>query len=103
MARTRTAARVCTALAALPMAVLFIAGVAQADPGEQVANRGASVAAADLVGSGVGRNNHGISTTEQQVAAGRNATNQANTASVSRSGHTAIRQDNIRLTFYRMW
>ncbi|MFI1969840.1 hypothetical protein BLA24_17400 [Streptomyces cinnamoneus] len=104
MASTRTAARVFAALAALPMAALLLAGVAQADDGTQVANRGANAAAAGIVGSGVGGSNHGNSTTAQQQATGTGASNQANTASaIGYGGHTVIQQENVRITFTNMW
>ncbi|GHF27315.1 MULTISPECIES: hypothetical protein [Streptomyces] len=103
MASTRTAARVLAAVAALPMAVLLFSGMAQADDGGQLANRGSNAAAAGLVGSGVGHNNHGNSDTTQQQSTGTGASNQANTASVNRSGHTAIRQDNVTVRFTNLW
>ncbi|GHG59811.1 hypothetical protein [Streptomyces griseocarneus] len=103
MASTRTAARVFAALVALPMAAMLFSGVATADDGGQLANRGSNAAAAGIVGSGITGKNHGNSTTTLQQATGRNATNQANTASVNGSGHTAIRQDNIRITFTQVW
>ncbi|MEU5053624.1 hypothetical protein [Streptomyces sp. NPDC021096] len=106
MASTRTAARVFAALVALPMAALFFAGAAQADDGGQLANRGSNAAAAGVVGSGVGGSNHGNSTTTQQQANGPGASNQANTASVNGSGHhghTAIQQENVRITFTNIW
>ncbi|GHC36054.1 hypothetical protein [Streptomyces cinnamoneus] len=103
MASTRTAARLFAALAALPMVALLFAGAAQADDGGQLANRGSNAAAAGIVGSGVGGKNYGNSTTTLQQATGSGATNQANTASVIGHGHTAIRQDNVRITFTNLW
>ncbi|MEV4432127.1 hypothetical protein [Streptomyces sp. NPDC049585] len=106
MASTRTAARIFAALTALPMAALLFAGVATADDHGQLANRGANAAAADIVGSGVGGSNHGNSTTAQQLATGAGATAQANTASIlspGQHGHNVIQQENIRITFTRMW
>ncbi|GAA3053398.1 hypothetical protein FHS39_003204 [Streptomyces olivoverticillatus] len=105
MASTRTAARVLAAVAALPMMALLFTGVAQADDGGQLANRGSNAAAAGIVGSGIGGTNRGTSTstTTQQQATGTGAANQSNTASVNRSGHTAIRQDNITVRFTNLW
>ncbi|GHF42340.1 hypothetical protein GCM10010218_24350 [Streptomyces mashuensis] len=108
MASTRTAARVFAALAALPMVALLFAGSAQAadDGYGQLANRGSTAATAGLVGSGVGGTNNGNATTTQQQATGEGAANQANTASVNgpgHSGHTAIYQENVRITFTRMF
>ncbi|MBP2404112.1 hypothetical protein ACFY41_11820 [Streptomyces syringium] len=99
MASTRTAARVAAAVAALPMAAVLFSGVAQADDGNQVANRGSNAAAAAIVGSGVGDDNEGNSTTGQQQATGTGASNQNNTASVISSGPTEIRQQNIEVIF----
>ncbi|MCC3766845.1 hypothetical protein [Streptomyces sp. UNOC14_S4] len=98
MASTRTA-RVLAAVAALPMAALLFTGVASADDGNQLANRGSNVAAAAIVGSGVGHTNNGNSTTGQQQATGTGASNQNNTASVNNSHDTAIRQDNVVVHF----
>jgi hypothetical protein len=102
MASTRTA-RILAAVAALPMAALLFAGVASADEGSQLANRGSNAAAAAIVGSGVGGGNDGISTTGQQQATGSIASNQSNTANVYGSDYTAIRQDNVSVTFVEMW
>ncbi|MFC5719901.1 hypothetical protein ACFP1Z_06875 [Streptomyces gamaensis] len=102
MASTRTAARILATVAALPLAAVFFAGVAQADDG-QLANRGSNAAAAGVVGSGVGGHNHGNSTTGQQQATGTGASNQNNTASVNGAGHTAIRQDNVAVSFTNLW
>ncbi|GGR50105.1 hypothetical protein ACH4U6_12770 [Streptomyces netropsis] len=99
MASARTAARVAAAVAALPMAAVLFSGVAQADDGNQVANRGSNAAAASIVGSGVGDDNAGNSTTGQQQATGTGASNQNNTASVNGSGPTDIRQQNIEVVF----
>lgn len=103
MASTRTAARVLAAVAVLPMMALLFTGVAQAEDGGQLANRGSNAAAAGIVGSGIGGTNRGTSTTTQQQATGTGAANQSNTASVNRSGHTAIRQDNITVRFTNLW
>ncbi|GAA0490578.1 hypothetical protein ACFQ2B_16345 [Streptomyces stramineus] len=104
MASTRTA-RVIAAVAALPMAVVLFSGVASADDGNgnQVANRGSNAGAAAIVGSGVGGTNHGNSTTGQQQATGLGASNQNNTASVNGSDYTAIRQENVSVTFTELW
>ncbi|MEU5423339.1 hypothetical protein ACFY1P_15580 [Streptomyces sp. NPDC001407] len=102
MASTRTA-RVLAAVAALPMAALLFTGIASADDGGQLANRGSNVAAAAIVGSGVGHTNNGNSTTGLQQATGSGASNQAATASVNNSHDTAIRQDNVSVTFTNLW
>ncbi|GAA0352261.1 hypothetical protein QZH56_17130 [Streptomyces olivoreticuli] len=106
MASTRTA-RVLAAVAALPMVALLFTGVASAasggDGGNQLANRGSNVAAAAIVGSGVGHTNNGNSTTGLQQATGSGASNQAATASVNNSHDTAIRQDNVSVTFTNLW
>lgn len=102
MASTRTA-RVLAAVAALPMAALLFSGIASADDGGQLANRGSNVAAAAIVGSGVGHTNNGNSTTGLQQATGSGASNQATTASVNNSHDTAIRQDNVSVTFSKLW
>ncbi|MFI1182036.1 hypothetical protein ACH4UT_21130 [Streptomyces sp. NPDC020799] len=102
MASTRTA-RVLAAVAALPMAALLFTGIASADDGGQLANRGSNVAAAAIVGSGVGHTNNGNSTTGLQQATGPGASNQAATASVNNSHDTAIRQDNVSVTFTNLW
>ncbi|MDT0451972.1 MULTISPECIES: hypothetical protein [Streptomyces] len=106
MASTRTAARIFAALTALPMAALLFAGVATADDGGQLANRGSNVAAAGIVGSGVGGSNHGNSTTTLSQATGNGATNQTNTASIlspGQHGHNFIQQENVRITFTELW
>ncbi|UQI48838.1 hypothetical protein M1P56_33260 [Streptomyces sp. HU2014] len=102
MASTRTA-RVLAAVAALPMAVVLFSGVASADDGNQLANRGSNAAAAAIVGSGVGGTNHGNSTTGQQQATGTGASNQNNTASVVGGDDTAIHQENVSVTFTNWW
>ncbi|MEU5424337.1 hypothetical protein AB0H73_01830 [Streptomyces olivoreticuli] len=105
MASTRTA-RVLAAVAALPMVALLFTGVASAasgDGGNQLASHGSNVAAAAIVGSGVGHTNNGNSTTGLQQATGSGASNQAATASVNNSHDTAIRQDNVSVTFTNLW
>ncbi|ARF56490.1 hypothetical protein [Streptomyces gilvosporeus] len=97
MASTRTA-RVIAVAAALPFAVALFSGVAQADNGS-LAHNGSNAAAATQQGTGVHGDNHGNSTTGQQVANGTGASNQNNTASVNGSGYTAVDQDNSSVTF----
>ncbi|WP_338671627.1 hypothetical protein V1460_01395 [Streptomyces sp. SCSIO 30461] len=103
MASTRTA-RTGAILAALPLAATLFTGAAHADNGA-FANNGSNAAVAGVVGSGVGGDNHGNSTTTQQVATGAGASNQNRTASVNGSGFTAIDQstDNIAVFFSRLW
>ncbi|MEU6755400.1 hypothetical protein [Streptomyces sp. NPDC046685] len=90
MASVRTA-RVIAAVAALPLAVALFGGVASADNG--------------IIGSGVGGDNHGNSSTSQQVATGSGASNQNNTAQVNGSAFTAINQSNsnVALNFHPWW
>ncbi|WP_327155756.1 hypothetical protein [Streptomyces tubercidicus] len=98
MASTRTA-RVIAVAAALPFAAALFSGVAQADNGG-FATGGSSSAATSQTGTGVGGDNHGNSTTGQQVANGAGASNQNNTASVNgTSGPTRIDQTNATVTF----
>ncbi|KIF75423.1 hypothetical protein QR77_19060 [Streptomyces sp. 150FB] len=103
MASIRTA-RVIAAVAALPLAAALFAGVAQADNGS-IADDGSNATVATVSGSGVGDNNLGNSTTTQQVATGAGASNQNNTASVVGSRFTSIDQgnQNIALTFTKLW
>ncbi|KIZ19290.1 hypothetical protein [Streptomyces natalensis] len=97
MASTRTA-RVIAVVAALPFAVALFGGVAQADNGS-LANNGSNAAATTQQGTGVHGDNHGNSTTGQQVANGTGASNQNNTASVNGSGYTDLDQSNASVTF----
>ncbi|MEU9118751.1 hypothetical protein AB0C96_02620 [Streptomyces sp. NPDC048506] len=97
MASTRTA-RVFAVAAALPFALALLSGVAQADNGG-FADHGSSSAATSQGGTVIGHDNHGNSTTGQQVANGAGASNQNNTASVNGSGWTAIDQDNTSVGF----
>lgn len=101
MASIRTA-RVIAAVAALPLAAALFSGVAQADNGG-FADDGSNTSVASIVGSGVGGDNFGNSTTSQQVATGSGASNQSNIASVNGSAFTAIDQDNANVTFYPLW
>ncbi|MEV0414434.1 hypothetical protein AB0I68_27415 [Streptomyces sp. NPDC050448] len=100
MASIRTA-RVIAAVAALPLAVAVFGGVASADDGS-FANDGSNASAAGITGSGVGGNNHGNSSTSQQVATGSGASNQNNTAQVNGSAFTAIHQadSNVAVDFF---
>jgi len=101
MASIRTA-RVLAAVAALPLAAALFSGVAQAD-NVDFADDGSNATVATLIGSGVGNDNYGNSTTTQQVATGAGASNQNNTASVNGSGFTAIDQDNTVVNFTNLW
>ncbi|WP_175412420.1 hypothetical protein [Streptomyces sp. TRM64462] len=101
MASIRTA-RVLAAVAALPLAAALFGGVAQADNGG-FANDGSNASVATIIGSGVGGENSGNSTTTQQVATGSGASNQNNTASVNGSAWTAIDQGNATVNFTHLW
>ena len=107
MASIRTA-RVIAAVAALPLAAALFAGVAAADNGA-IADDGSSAAvtnaAQGLVGSGVGGDNYGTSSTTQQQATGSGASNQSNTAQVNGSAFTSVNQgnDNTAVTFTPFW
>lgn len=101
MASIRTA-RVLAAVAALPLAAALFGGVASADNGS-FANDGSNASVAGVVGSGVGGNNLGNSSTSQQVATGSGASNQNNTAQVNGSALTAINQGNVALNFHPWW
>ncbi|WP_438292700.1 hypothetical protein [Streptomyces sp. HUAS TT7] len=103
MASIRTA-RVLAAVAALPLAVALFSGVASADNGA-IAGHGSNAAVANVVGSGVGHDNHGNSSTTQQQAVGAGATNQSNTAQVNGSAFTSINQGNgnVAVNFSRLW
>ncbi|MFD9000713.1 hypothetical protein ACFV0T_06985 [Streptomyces sp. NPDC059582] len=99
MATIRTA-RVLAAVSALPLAAALFTGVAAADDGA-FADDGSNAAAASIVGSGVGHDNNGNSSTTQQQAVGSGASNQSNTAQVDGSAFTAINQgnENIAVSF----
>ncbi|MEU6862406.1 hypothetical protein ABZ924_03860 [Streptomyces sp. NPDC046876] len=101
MASIRTA-RVLAAVAALPLAAALFGGVASADNGS-FANDGSNASVAGVVGSGVGGNNLGNSSTSQQVATGSGASNQNNTAQVNGSALTAINQGNVAVNFHPWW
>ncbi|MFD4973161.1 hypothetical protein [Streptomyces sp. NPDC058424] len=103
MASIRTA-RVLAAAAAIPLAAALFTGVAAAGTGA-IAGDGSNAGVAGVVGSGVGRDNHGNSSTTQQQAVGSGAANQSNTAQVSRSAFTAIQQGNknVVIHFTRLW
>ncbi|MEU5342983.1 MULTISPECIES: hypothetical protein [unclassified Streptomyces] len=103
MASIRTA-RLLAAAAALPLAVALFSGVAAADNGA-FADNGSNAAVANVVGSGVGGDNYGTSSTTQQQAVGSGASNQSNTAQVNGSAFTAIDQsnENIAVNFTELW
>ncbi|MEU6486237.1 hypothetical protein [Streptomyces sp. NPDC046887] len=101
MASIRTA-RVIAAAAALPLALGLFAGVATADNGS-FADDGSNASVGSIIGSGVGDDNEGNSTTTQQVASGTGASNQNNTASVNGSAFTVIDQDNTTIYFTNLW
>lgn len=103
MASIRTA-RVLAAVSALPLAAALFTGVAAADNGGFAAD-GSNAGVASIVGSGVGHNNSGNSSTTQQNAVGHGASNQSNTAQVNRSAFTAVNQgnENVLIHFTKLW
>ncbi|MGW2490169.1 hypothetical protein ACWCV9_23525 [Streptomyces sp. NPDC001606] len=103
MASIRTA-RVLAAVSALPLAAALFAGVATADNGA-IAGDGSNAGVASVVGSGVGHNNNGNSSTTQQNAVGSGASNQSNTAQVNGSVWSAIQQgnENVAVHFVQLW
>ncbi len=101
MASIRTA-RVLAAVSALPLAAALFSGVATADNGA-FADDGSNAAVASIIGSGVGGDNNGNSSTSQQQAVGSGASNQNNTAQVNGSGFTAIDQSNAVVNFTNLW
>ncbi|MFE7856116.1 hypothetical protein ACIRP3_35180 [Streptomyces sp. NPDC101209] len=103
MASIRTA-RVIAAVSALPLAAALFAGVAAADNGA-IAGDGSNAGVASVVGSGVGHDNNGNSSTTQQNAVGSGASNQSNTAQVNGSAFTAVQQgnENVAIRFSRLW
>ncbi|GAA2777201.1 hypothetical protein GCM10010521_64950 [Streptomyces rameus] len=103
MASIRTA-RVIAAVSALPLAAALFAGVASADNGA-IAGDGSNAGVASVIGSGVGGNNHGNSSTTNQNAAGSGASNQSNTAQVNGAAFTAIQQgnENVAIHFTHLW
>ncbi|WP_327368704.1 hypothetical protein [Streptomyces sp. NBC_01217] len=103
MASIRTA-RALAAVASLPLAAALFGGVAQADNGS-FANDGSNAAVATIVGSGVGGNNSGNSSTSLQQAVGAGASNQSNSAQVNGSAFTPIYQhnENVAVNFTNLW
>ncbi|WP_225832883.1 hypothetical protein [Streptomyces sp. NK08204] len=103
MASIRTA-RVLAAVSALPLAAALFTGVAVADNGA-FAGDGSNAGVAGVVGSGVGHDNKGNSSTSQQNAVGSGASNQNNTAQVNGSAWTALQQgnDNTAVNFTHLW
>ncbi|MEU5243313.1 hypothetical protein AB0G81_04185 [Streptomyces asoensis] len=97
MASIRTA-RVIAGVSALPLAAALFTGVA-------VAGDGSNAGVASVVGSGVGHDNRGNSSTTQQNAVGSGASNQSNTAQVNGSAFTALNQgnSNVAVTFAPLW
>jgi hypothetical protein len=91
-----------------PARAALFAGVAGADNGA-FADDGSSAAvtnaAQGLIGSGVGGDNFGTSSTTQQQATGSGASNQSNTAQVNGSAFTAVDQgdDNASVNFTPLW
>ncbi|GGQ28216.1 hypothetical protein ACFFKE_24360 [Streptomyces mutabilis] len=107
MASIRTA-RVVAAVAALPLAAALFGGIATAGNGafaDDGSNATASQAYAGILGSGVGDDNNGNSSTTQQQAVGSGASNQSNTAQVDGSAFTAINQGNknVAVSFSPLW
>ncbi|WP_133911204.1 hypothetical protein [Streptomyces sp. NBC_00582] len=92
MASIRTA-RVIAAVSALPLAAALFTGVAVADNGG-FADDGSNAGVASVVGSGVGHDNNGNSSTTQQNAVGSGASNQSNTGQVNGAAYTALNQGN---------
>ncbi|MFF1919008.1 hypothetical protein ACFVW8_00260 [Streptomyces sp. NPDC058221] len=103
MASIRTA-RALAAVAALPLAVVLLGGVAQADNGS-FANDGSNAGVAAISGSGVGGDNLGNSSTSQQQAVGTGASNTSTSAQVSGSAFTAIDQSShdVAVNFTNLW
>ncbi|WP_316739449.1 hypothetical protein [Streptomyces sp. MK7] len=103
MASIRTA-RVFAAVTAIPLAAALFTGIAAADNGA-FADNGSNAGIAGVVGSGVGHNNNGNSSTTQQQAVGYGASNQSNTAQVNGSAFTAIQQGNrnVAIDFSPLW
>ncbi|MFI9808371.1 hypothetical protein ACIHEJ_29060 [Streptomyces sp. NPDC052301] len=103
MASIRTA-RVLAAVSALPLAAALFTGIASADNGA-IAGDGSNAGVASVVGSGVGLENSGNSSTTNQNAVGSGASNQSNTAQVNGSAFTAIQQgnENVAVHFTRLW
>ncbi|MCF2537574.1 hypothetical protein K6168_18185 [Streptomyces sp. FB2] len=107
MASIRTA-RVVAAVSAIPLAAALFAGVASADNGafaDDGSSAAVSTAVQGLLGSGVGGDNFGTSSTTQQQATGSGAENESNTAQVNGSAATALNQGdgNTAVTFTPLW
>ncbi|MGW3203685.1 hypothetical protein [Streptomyces sp. NPDC001135] len=103
MASIRTA-RVLATVAALPLAAALFGGVAAADNGA-FADSGSNAGVASIIGSGVGHDNNGNSSTGQQSAVGAGASNQSNTAQVDHSPFTTVQQgnENAAVQFAELW
>jgi hypothetical protein len=103
MASIRTA-RAIAAVSALPLAAALFTGVATADNGG-FADDGSNAGVASIVGSGVGHDNKGNSSTTQQSAVGSGASNQSNAAQVHGSAFTAVNQgnSNVAVSFAPLW
>ncbi|WP_103515519.1 hypothetical protein [Streptomyces sp. SM10] len=103
MARIRTA-RALAAVAALPLAAALFGGVAVADNGA-FASDGSNAGVATIGSAGVGGDNTGNSTTQQQQAVGAGASNYSNTVQVSGSPYTYIDQStyNFYVIFPPLW
>ncbi|MFI5818741.1 hypothetical protein ACIA8I_06265 [Streptomyces rishiriensis] len=103
MAGIRTA-RVIAAVSALPLAAALFTGVATADSGG-FADDGSNAGVASVVGSGVGHDNRGNSSTTQQNAVGSGASTQSDTAQVNGSAFTALNQgnSNVAVGFTPLW
>ncbi|OLZ68544.1 hypothetical protein AV521_20545 [Streptomyces sp. IMTB 2501] len=105
MASIRTA-RVLAAVAALPLAAALFSGVAAADNGSFAGNgSSANTGVAGVIGSGVGHNNFGNSSTTQQNAVGNGASSQSNAAQANNSAFAPIQQgsENVAIDFTHLW
>ncbi|PZG89403.1 hypothetical protein C1I97_31405 [Streptomyces sp. NTH33] len=103
MASSRTA-RVLAAVAAVPLAAALFTGTAAADTGAIAGDR-SNAGVAGVVGSGVGHNNSGNSSTTGQQAVGTGASNRSNTAQVNGSAFTSVQQGNgnVAIHFTPLW
>jgi hypothetical protein len=103
MASIRTA-RAIAAVSALPLAAALFTGVAAADNGG-FADDGSNAGVASIVGSGVGHNNSGNSSTTQQNAVGSGGSNQSNTAQFKDSAYETVNQgnENVVVSFAPLW
>jgi hypothetical protein len=99
MASIRTA-RVLAAVAAVPLALGVLGGVAHADG---FADDGSSASVSTSLSDGVSGDNNGISNANQQVAAGSGASNEANNANVQGYGPIAIDQSTNEYTVIFDW